>query len=180
LSLVTLGGVPSSFNHSYAVYTHVLKTVRWLLMVFFASPFLNACVLYFSISFVVIRSIRILPKKGMSEAFKMYFFEHCSDGLLLATEYSANHFHANCANVCSCTFACAPASMLSPRANFCRKTASYASAPALEFSGLRFRYRIWLNLKSTHHDFLLILTAIYFICRWIPPVPDPRTTRGRF
>jgi uncharacterized membrane protein YwzB len=38
--------------------------------------------------------------------------------------------------------------------------ASYASALVREFSGLLFLYLVWWILKSTHHDFFIIRTAI--------------------
>src|SRR3990170_4114593 len=111
--------------------------VRRLLTVFLEPPSLSALALYCSMCCPVISLIGLCPKNGTSEDWRMYFFCHCSESLLFGTTYSLNHLHANRENSSSAD--CSHWSIRIRRANFCRKTASYASAPAREFSGLRLR-----------------------------------------
>src|SRR6266850_8036300 len=112
-------------------------------------------------SCAVIRAICIFPKKGMRKALRRYFFVRCSEYLLFGITYSSNHCSANRSNRCSCSVTCVVPSIGSPRANLCRRVASYASAPAREFSGPRFLYRLPSVVKSTHHDFFISRTAIH-------------------
>src|SRR5262245_54296175 len=98
------------------------------------------------------------------------FFIRNSVNLLLGTAYSSNHFHANCSKVWSGGISSDLCAILSPRANFCRSVASYASAPARELSGLRILYLAWCALKSTHHEFFIFRTAITLLVDWLDPV----------
>src|SRR3989338_8478606 len=92
----------------------------------------------------------------------MYFFRFCSVGLLLGTAYSACQRFANCSKVGICSVVRRALSICSPRASFCRNTASYACAPVRELSGLLGLYRLPLNLMSTNHLFPSFRTAILY------------------
>jgi hypothetical protein len=122
-------------------------------------------------SCAVIRAICIFPKKGIRKALRRYFFVRCSEYLLFGITYSSNHCFANRSNPCSRSVACGLRSIGSPRANLCRRVASYARAPAREFSGLRFLYRVLFAAKSTHHDFFISRTAIHHLvlADWVRP-----------
>src|SRR3989344_3862945 len=104
----------------------------------------------------------ILPKNGIRHLLNAIFLFACSPGLLFGTTYDSYHFHAKRSKVCACWEICVALPIDSPRANLCRNTASYASAPALVFSGLRMRYRLSAR-KSTYHDLFIFLTAILLL-----------------
>src|SRR5262249_30787453 len=127
------------------------------------TPFFTHAALNCSVWWLVIFPTGKCPKKGIRVEFSTYLFERCSECLLLGTTYSACHFSANSAKVCSCSAFLLMSSMDSPRASFGRSIASYACAPVREFSGLRFLNRMWLALRSTHHDSLIFRTAIHYL-----------------
>src|SRR5262249_21030315 len=157
-----LGGVPASLSHSYAVVMHLLRTASRLLIVFLDAPSLRHCALNCSTWWAVICSMGILLKNGIRDERRILRFIFSSVNLLFGTAYTSYHFHANSSNVSCRGTSAAALSTLSPRASFCLRVASYASAPARELSGLRFLYRVWFALKSIHHEFLIIRTAIIY------------------